>query len=92
MAAGGFVPEDYATDDVELWPENWRAWRIFSHLSTQWRYVSGGMDPPRRTGLDYTSLYPLLDRECETPDIWYQTFHDVQVCEDAALEQMRKNP
>lgn len=91
MAEAGFAPEDYAGDDVEVWPDNWLAWRLFSSLSTQWRYVSVGMDKAVRTGLDYAALYPLLDRECADADLWAQTFHDVQTCEDAALEQMKKN-
>lgn len=92
MAQAGFTPEDYETEDVELWPENWLAWRLFSDMATQWRYAGGGMGPPQKTGLDYPSLYPLLDRACDTQDAWQQTFRDVQVCEDAALQQMRKNP
>jgi len=92
MHQAGFTPEDYAQDDVEVWPDNWLAWRLFSDLSTQWIYVGAGMGPPKRVGLVYASLYPLLDRACTTQDQWQQTFHDIQACEDAALEQMRKNP
>lgn len=91
MAGAGFTPEDYAEDDVAVWPENWLAWRLFSSLSTQWLHVSVGMDRAVRTGLHYPSLYPLLDRECADPESWQQTFHDVQVCEDAALAQMKNN-
>lgn len=91
MHAAGFTPADYESDPVDVWPENWLAWRLFSDLSTQWAYASGAMASPARTGLVYTSLYGLLDRHTSTPEEWTQVFHDVQVCEDAALEQLRKN-
>lgn len=96
MRAAGFEPEDYeAEPDVEVWPENWLSWRLFCDMSTQWRYTTagGGMSPaiPVRTGLHYPSLYPLLDRACPTAEEWERHFQDVRVCEDAALEQLRKN-
>lgn len=95
MAQSGFTPEDFEGDDVEVWPENWLSWRLFCDMSTQWRYTAagGGMSPsiPVRTGLNYPSLYPLLDRACPTPEEWERHFQDVRVCEDAALEQLRKN-
>lgn len=72
-----------------MWPENWPIWRIFSALSTQWAYASGGMGPAQRTGLVYASLYPLLDREFPDPADWWQAFYDIQHCEAAALDQMQ---
>ena len=81
-----FTAADYGLDEVEVWPENWTAWRLFCGLSTQWRV---GMNGP--TGLEYTALYPLLDREQLSADEWRETFDCVRACEGAALDQMRLN-
>jgi len=45
---------------VEVWPENWPAFRIFADLQTQW-YV--GMAGP--TGLNHLVMFATLDREAE---------------------------
>ncbi len=45
-----------APPEVEVYPENWLAVRLFSLLSTQWRV---GMNGP--TGLDYAALPAVLD-------------------------------
>lgn len=69
---------------VQVWPENWPAFLLFTSLQTQWNV--GGMGG--RTGLRYEALYPLLDRQAEDRDKWQQLFDDVQVMEYAALAQM----
>lgn len=43
------------------------------------------------TGLRYEAIYPLLDRETDTKDEWMELFHDLQVLEGAALNQMSDN-
>lgn len=83
-AAAGYEVSDYEIDDVEIWPENWPAFLLFTSLQTQWNV--GGMGG--RTGLRYEALYPLLDRQAEDRDKWQQLFDDVQVMEYAALAQM----
>ncbi len=42
-------------------------------------------------GLDYSAVYPLLDRHCTTRDEWVAMFEDVQAMEAAALEQTRQD-
>lgn len=37
--------------DIDIWPENWTAVRLFIALQTQWRIGKGGP-----TGLDYSAL------------------------------------
>lgn len=83
---GLFSAADYGFDLVEVWPENWPAWRLFCDLSTQWRM---GMNGP--TGLDYTPLMRLLDQEHPSPDDWRSTFDDVRHLEAVALDQLRIN-
>lgn len=49
------------------------------------------MGPAQRTGLQYASLYPLLDREFPEATDWWRAFEDIQHCESAALEQMQSD-
>lgn len=70
---------------IEVWPENWRVFVLFSRVQTQWNVSMGGP-----TGLRYEAIYPLLDRETDTKD-WDQLFDDIQVLEGAALKQMSDN-
>lgn len=85
MRAAGFEPEDYETDPVEVWPENWRAWQIFVSVSGQWR--SAGMGG--YVGLDYGPLFTLMDRHGLQGEQWHQTFEDIRHIEAAALDRMR---
>lgn len=84
MEAAGFTPEDYAGDDVEVWPENWPAWVLFCEVSTQWRT---GMNGP--TGLDYSVVFRLMDEEGLKGQDWRGMLQDIRVIESAALVQMR---
>jgi hypothetical protein len=85
LEAFGLTPEDYDADGVELLPENWLPFNLFSRLGTQWRVGMAGA-----TGLDYNALYPLLDKQCTTPDEWDNAFADIQVMESAALSEMNR--
>lgn len=80
MRAGGFEPEDYEHEVVEVWEENWPAVRFFSRLSTQWRHGMGGP-----TGLDYAAVLALVRAQrlprAQADDL----FECVQVMEAAAL-------
>lgn len=71
---------------VEVWPDNHAAFILFNNLSTQWRV---GFSGP--TGLDYSAVYPLLDRAAKDPQEWDEMFSDIQVMEGAALKQMSDN-
>jgi hypothetical protein len=79
----GFSPEDFAGADVEVWPENERAYFLFSDLRTQWRMGMGGP-----YGLDYTVLYAKLDRMRLEPDDRDQLEDDIRTMEFAALGAM----
>ena len=72
---------------MEVWPENWRVFVLFSRLQTQWSV--GGMGGA--TGLRYEAVYPLLDREAQGAEDWQQLFDDLQTLEGAALKQMSDN-
>lgn len=81
-----FSAADYGLDAVEVWPENWLAWRLFCDVATQWRT---GVNGP--TGLDYGPLMRLLDLEKLSAEDWRDTFDCVRACEGAALDQIRLN-
>ena len=69
--------------DIEVWPENWPIFELFSRLRTQWAVGFGGP-----TGLRYEAIYPLLDRMNLSPADWEQAFADIQLMESAALQQI----
>lgn len=79
----GLTLEDYAggDGDVELWPENERAYLLFSWMQTQWRV--GAMGP---IGLDYNTLGRKMDRMQLEPDAYDQLEDDIRTMEFAALE------
>jgi hypothetical protein len=79
------LPEDYGSDDVEIWPENERAVNLFIKLSTQWRAGMGGL-----IGLDYSPLFVLMERMKLTDADFDQVFDDIRVIEREALTQMTK--
>nr|WP_282826190.1 DUF1799 domain-containing protein [Pelomonas sp. V22] len=85
---GTFTLEDYGFDSVEVWPENWPAWRLFCEISGQWRIA--GMNGVR-FALDYTPLFARMERLGLSDDEWNDLFADIRVMEAAALEQMRDN-
>ena len=68
---------------MEVWPENWPAFSLFVRMQTQWLC---GMNGP--TGLNYASLFALIDRmelsKSESSDL----FDDMQTLEIAALNAM----
>lgn len=77
----GFRPEDYETDDVEIWPENDAAISVFCSLSTQWRVGAAGP-----VGLDYNVLFYRMDRMHLGEEDHQQLFDDIRVIESEALQ------
>ena len=82
---GGFdLSHLYQPTDVEVWPENWAAVQLFDRVGTQWRTGACGA-----IGLDYCSVYPVMDRMQLGGQDWMQMLDDIRAMEHAALEQMR---
>ena len=50
MAMFGLTLDDI-DEEVEVWPDNWQAFRLFNALGTQWR-----TGPVGATGLDYSVI------------------------------------
>ena len=61
---------------------------MFCAMSTQWRYA--GMDG-RRTGLEYPTLFALMDREGLTGQDWQDRFDDIRALEAQALDTLSEN-
>lgn len=79
----GFREDDL--DFVEVWPENWPAFSLFTRVQTQWRLGPGGA-----TGLDYLVVMRLLDRMSLSDtdyDLWLD---DIRIMEGAAIEAMHQ--
>lgn len=54
-------------------------------MQTQWRVGAGGP-----IGLDYATVYPLLDRlHPGAPDAWMQALDEIRDMEAEALDEMR---
>lgn len=85
LAAWGLRLDDYPSKEVEIWPDNFEAYRLFCSMSTQWR--TGFAGP---TGLDYNVLYSKLDRLGLEPDRYDELESDVGVIERAALSEIAR--
>jgi len=83
MRAGGFKPEDYPQEDVEIWPENLQAYDLFAYMRTQWRGAGMGV-----IGLDYIPLHHKMDRLGLAPEAYDDLEADIQVMEAAAIGAM----
>jgi hypothetical protein len=86
MQAQGWTAEDFAYE-VEVWPDNWDAWRLFTSVANQWRRA--GMNAVE-VALDYTALFLRMQRMDLDAETWEALFSDVRVLEAAALDQMAK--
>ena len=84
----GLTSTDY-DDTVEVWPDNWQAFRLFEALSTQWRTGACGA-----TGLDYSAIYDTASLSGFTKKHTIKLFPDLRVLEAEAMlvmsEQMNK--
>lgn len=82
MAMFGLTMDD-VDDDVEVWPDNWPALRLFNAMSTQWRTGAVGA-----TGLDYSVIREVAMligiKKRQIPEL----FPDLQVMEAEALAVM----
>lgn len=80
----GLTVDDYA-EDIDIWPDNWSAYTVFSMLRSQWDVGFNG-----RTGIKYPVMFELLDRKGLCGDEWWQMFHDLREMEFSALAAMNQ--
>lgn len=81
----GFVPADYETDPVELWPGNDRAFWLFDSISTQWRVSATAY-----IGLDYGVMYQKMNRMKLSETEFDQLESDMRFIESEALRILNK--
>ena len=79
MTLFGLSPADL-NGDVEVWPENWPAFRLFNAMSTHWRTGACGA-----TGLDYTAITSVAELIGMKKKQLREIFPDLQVMEAEAL-------
>lgn len=72
---------------LEAWPDNEPALRIFRLIGTRWRIPPMGGVP---MGLDWPSVYPLMDRLGLEDAAWNALHDDMMVMEQAAMDTMRE--
>lgn len=77
---------DIPDEEIEVWPDAWRAFRLFESLSTQWRTGPGGA-----SGLDYAVIPATAQmtgmKRSELPAI----FSDLRTLEVEALLVMSES-
>ena len=86
LAAIGITREDVAdTSVVEIWPENYLPFQLFSKLGTQWNTGMGGP-----TGLNHASLPVWFQAMGVKKKDWLELMEAISVMEREALKQMSK--
>jgi hypothetical protein len=68
---------------VWYWPDTRRPVELFSRVRTQWR-----VGPKGATGLDYTAIYPLIDRMQLAAEEWDALLSDIYILEAEAIDAM----
>ena len=86
-AFGAAITNHYASKDAELWPENWRTWRLFREIGNQWRRT--GMNGAAYA-LDYGVLFTRMDRMRLSDQEFEETFDLIKHMERAALDEMNR--
>lgn len=79
----GWLPEDFETDPVEVWPENWQAFNLFCRMQSQWNVGMSGA-----SGLQYLVLFAFMARMQLSDEDHDLLLDDIQTLERAALEAM----
>jgi hypothetical protein len=85
MSEMGLEEEDFASDKLRIWPENWQAVELFAQVRTQWRVGPGGP-----YGLDYNVVDRRLDRLGLDERARAAIEADIQIMEFAALEELNR--
>lgn len=79
---GGGHPE------LEIYPCNWPAVRLFVRVMRSWRVASVGAGGLTYLGLDYGEVRAVLDLMREPPEAWPELFEDLRVLEAVALKEI----
>lgn len=82
----GWELEDYESDELLVWPDNWPAVRLFLRVCDRWHYEAPGAP----AGLRWEAVYPLMDRMDLEPGEWNALAADLEVMADAACAAIRE--
>lgn len=80
----GLTPEDFESDAVGVWPENWPIYILFCEVSTQWL-----MGPNGPSGLNHTVALARLERMKLSDDDYEFVYQGFRTMEIAALQAIR---
>lgn len=73
--------------EFEVWPENWDVWLLFMRAQTQWNYVSGGLGPAVRVGMNYSGVEAVARIRGVTTEqlqAWADDLHTIEIAVLAA--------
>jgi len=76
-----------ASDDFQVWHENWQALELFLMCGTQWRVIAG-MGGTVHQGIDYQSLESVMRLTGIKSKKRPALFNDVRLLERGALEKV----
>lgn len=73
--------------EFEVWPENWDVWLFFMRAQTQWNYVSGGLGPAVRVGMNFSGVEAVArirGVNAEQLQAWADDLHTIEIAVLAA--------
>lgn len=82
LSAFGFTTDDFASDEVVIWHENYISFQVFESLSTQWNIGMSG-----RTGINYQSIPIVLQMLDVEQEEHKDIFADIRIMEHEVLNQ-----
>lgn len=77
--------------DVELSPEDWRAWRVYVACRRAWRIVTG-LGGIWYEGIDPSAVLSTLQMLRITPKHWPDLHYRLAILEDEARKHLNKPP
>lgn len=84
--SAGWELEDYESEELTVWPDNWPVVRLFSRVCDRWYYEAPGIP----AGLRWEAVYPLMERMGLQPGEWDALAADLEVMADAACGAIRE--
>jgi len=75
--------------DVELSPDEWRAWEVFDSMWTNWRVIAG-LSNVHYQGIDYAALEAVMRFHNVPKKHMRATFWMVRIMEDEARKWRNK--
>lgn len=70
-----------------IWPDNAKAFDVFKRVGTKWNHPPMGGVP---VGVQWDSIYPLMDRWGLSHEDWLELHDDLSVMEVNAILTMRE--